>query len=154
MLQLPPSLDAEWHTHGYYGTASHNIKAIYQFYLGWWDGNPAYFWQHPPEASGARYVEALGGIDATVAKAHEHADRGDLRFAAELASHAVFAEPGHQGAVEVLTDVLTRLGYGSEAGTWRNIFLLGAKELHEEPTPIPVDASAVMAALTITQALR
>jgi alkyl sulfatase BDS1-like metallo-beta-lactamase superfamily hydrolase len=151
MLPMPPDLDAQWHTHGYYGTANHNIKAIYQFYLGWWDGNPAHFWQHPPEAAGARYVEALGGIEEAVAKAQQFADRGDLRFAAELASHAVFADPDHQGATDLLADVLTRLGYGSEAGTWRNIFMLGAKELREAPQPVPVDASAVMAALTVTQ---
>jgi alkyl sulfatase BDS1-like metallo-beta-lactamase superfamily hydrolase len=117
MLPMPPDLDAQWHTHGYYGTANHNIKAIYQFYLGWWDGNPAHFWQHPPEAAGARYVEALGGIEEAVTKAQQFADRGDLRFAAELASHAVFADPDHQGATDLLADVLTRLGYGSEAGT-------------------------------------
>ncbi len=58
---MPPALDAAWHTHGYYGSVSHNVKAIYQRYLGWYDGNPAHLWQHPPEAAGARYVRAIGG---------------------------------------------------------------------------------------------
>ena len=92
MIEMPPALDAAWHTHGYYGSVSHNVKAIYQRYLGWYDGNPAHLWQHPPEAA-ARYVQIIGGIDATVARAQEFADAGDLRFAAELASHAVFADP-------------------------------------------------------------
>ncbi len=135
MVSLPPTLDAQWHTHGYYGTLNHDLKAIYQFYLGWWDGNPAHCWQHAPEAAGARYVEALGGIEAAVAKAQEYADRDDLRFAAELASHAVFAEPGHSGAKALLADVLTRLGYGAEAATWRNIFLTGASELATPRSP-------------------
>ena len=98
MLEMPPALDAAWHTRGYYGSVNHNAKAIYQRYLGWYDGNPAHLWQHPPEAAGTRYVEALGGVDATVAKAREFAEQGDLRFAAELASHAVFAEPDDQAA--------------------------------------------------------
>ena len=148
---LPPELDARWHTHGYYGTLNHDLKAIYQFYLGWWDGNPAHYWQHPPEAAGARYVEAMGGIDATVAKAKEFADRGDLRFAAELASHAVFAEPLHDGATELLADVLTRIGYGCEAATWRNIFLTGALELSVAPKPIDVATGSMIMALTVTQ---
>jgi alkyl sulfatase BDS1-like metallo-beta-lactamase superfamily hydrolase len=129
IIEMPPELDAAWHTHGYYGSVSHNVKAIFQRYLGWYDGNPAHLWQHPPEAAAARYVQAIGGIDATVTRAQEFAESGDLRFAAELASHAVFAEPGNQPAKTLLADVLTRLGYGAECATWRNCFLSGAQEL-------------------------
>jgi alkyl sulfatase BDS1-like metallo-beta-lactamase superfamily hydrolase len=151
MIEMPPALDAQWHTHGYYGTVNHDVKAVYQRYLGWWDCNPAHYWQHPPEAAAARYVETIGGIDATVAKARQYADNGDLRFAAELGSHAVFADPAHQGARALLADVLTRLGYGAEAGTWRNVFLTGALELRQPAEPVPVSAGGIIAALTITQ---
>jgi alkyl sulfatase BDS1-like metallo-beta-lactamase superfamily hydrolase len=151
MIEMPPALDAQWHTHGYYGTVNHDVKAIYQRYLGWWDCNPAHYWQHPPEAAAARYVETIGGIDATVAKARRYAENGDLRFAAELGSHAVFADPAHQGARALLADVLTRLGYGAEAGTWRNVFLTGALELQQPAEPVPVSAGGIIAALTITQ---
>jgi alkyl sulfatase BDS1-like metallo-beta-lactamase superfamily hydrolase len=151
MIEMPPALDAQWHTHGYYGTANHNVKGIYQRYLGWWDCNPAHYWQHPAEAAATRYVETIGGIDATVAKAQQYADDGDLRFAAELCSHAVFADPTHDGARSLLADVLTRIGYGAEAATWRNIFLTGAHELGAAPKPIPASAAGIAAALTITQ---
>ena len=97
VIEMPPALEAAWHTHGYYGSVSHNVKAIYQRYLGWYDGNPAHLWQHPPEAAASRYVRIIGGVDATVTRAQEFADAGDLRFAAELASHAVFAEPDPPG---------------------------------------------------------
>jgi alkyl sulfatase BDS1-like metallo-beta-lactamase superfamily hydrolase len=83
-----PSLDAAWHTDGYCGSVNHNVKAIYPRYLAWYDGNPAHLWQHAPEAAADRYVQILGGSDATVARAKEFADSGDLRFAAELGSHA------------------------------------------------------------------
>jgi alkyl sulfatase BDS1-like metallo-beta-lactamase superfamily hydrolase len=151
MIEMPPALDAQWHTHGYYGTVNHDVKGIYQRYLGWWDCNPAHYWQHPPEAAATRYVETIGGIDATVAKARQYADSGDLRFAAELASHAVFADPGHQGARALLADVLTRIGHGAEAATWRNIFLTGSLELQQPVKPVPVSAGGIFAALTITQ---
>ena len=150
-IEVPPALDAQWHTHGYYGTVNHNVKAIYQKYLGWWDCNPAHYWQHPPQAVAVRYVEVIGGVDVTVAKAREYAARGDLRFAAELCSHAVFADTDHQGARDLLADVLTRMGYGAEAATWRNIFLSGALELHQPPRPVPVNAGGITEALTVTQ---
>jgi alkyl sulfatase BDS1-like metallo-beta-lactamase superfamily hydrolase len=151
-IEVPPELDRAWHTHGYYGSVSHNVKAIYQRYLGWYDGNPAHLWQHPPQATAQRYVEVIGGVEATVGRAREFADRGDLRFAAELASHAVFADPDHADARTVLTDVLQRLGYGSECATWRNNFLTGAMELQHGIGHTAITASAGLApAMTITQ---
>ena len=130
---------------------SHNVKAIYQRYLGWYDGNPAHLWQHPPEAAAARYVQVIGGVDATVERAQEFAYSGDLRFAAELASHAVFADPGSQPAKTLLVDLLTRLGHGSECATWRNCFLSGAQELRTGPTVAGVSSAGMAAALTVTQ---
>jgi alkyl sulfatase BDS1-like metallo-beta-lactamase superfamily hydrolase len=152
VIQVPPGLDAQWHTHGYYGSVSHNVKAIYQRYLGWYDGNPAHLWQHPPEAAAQRYARLVGGADQLIAKAREFLDEGDLRFAAELASHAVFANPDSAEAKDVLATTLTRLGYGAENATWRNCFLLGATELRDGIKPTPISASSGMAAaMTVTQ---
>ena len=152
VMDVPPALDAVWHTHGYYGSVSHNVKAIYQRYLGWYDGNPAHLWQHPPEAAAQRYARLAGGADQLAARAREFLDEGDLRFAAELASHAVFADPGSAEARDVLVAALTRLAYGSENATWRNCFLKGATELRDGIAPTPLSASAGMArAMSITQ---
>ncbi len=152
MIEMPAELDAAWHTHGYYGSASHNIKAIYQRYLGWYDGNPAHLWQHPPEVAAQRYARLVGGPDQLAARAREFLDEGDVRFAAELASHAVFADPASAAAREVLALALEQLGYGAENATWRNCFLMGALELREGIQPTTVAASAGMAsAMTITQ---
>ena len=151
-MELPPELDRAWYARGYYGSVNHNVKAIYQRYLGWYDGNPAHLWQHPPEAAAARYVQAFGGVAATVAKAREFADAGDLRFAAELASHAVFAEAGHAAARDLLATILERLGYGAENATWRNSYLTGARELRTDKIEHTEVSSAGLApALTIIQ---
>ncbi|MEZ5323395.1 MAG: alkyl sulfatase dimerization domain-containing protein [Microthrixaceae bacterium] len=153
MVELPPALDAAWHTHGYYGSASHNIKAIYQRYLGWFDGNPANLWQHPPEAVAQRYVDAFGGADVVMDRARGYIDDGDLRFAAELLNHVVFADPSNTTGREMLAGVYDRLGYGAENGTWRNFFLQGAFELRndEKPTPLDLAPPDVIAALTVAQ---
>jgi len=151
MIEIPPALEAAWPAHGYYGSVNHNVKAIYQRYLGWYDGNPAHLWLHPPEAAAARYVKVIGGVDATIVRAREFADAGDLRFAAELASHAVFADPSSEPAKTLLADVLTRLGYGAECATWRNNFLTGAKELRGTVVDTAVSAAGMAGALTVTQ---
>ncbi|WP_280435356.1 alkyl/aryl-sulfatase [Nocardia carnea] len=150
-FQFPPALDKLWANRGYYGSTSHNVKAIYQRYMGWYDGNPAHLWEHPPVEQAQRYVADYGGIEAIVAKGRQYADDGDLRFAATLLCHAVFAEPEHGGAKEALAQVYDRLGHGAENGPWRNFFLVGAQELRTGPSPAALDSASpeMMTALTL-----
>jgi alkyl sulfatase BDS1-like metallo-beta-lactamase superfamily hydrolase len=153
LIQLPPALERAWHTRGYYGSVNHNVKAIYQRYLGWFDGNPAHLWEHPPEESAKRYVECMGGVGAVVGKARGYLDAGDPRFAAQLLDHAVFADPANTEAKDLLADVYQRLGYGAECGTWRNFYLTGAQELRHGAADgsVPVSSAGMAGALTIEQ---
>jgi alkyl sulfatase BDS1-like metallo-beta-lactamase superfamily hydrolase len=132
-LRLPPSLAAEWHTRSSYGTLNHNSKAVYQRYLGWFDGNPARLFPHTPVEAGKRYVELAGGADALLAKAREAFANGDYRWVAELVNHLVFADPDNIAARNLQADALEQLGYQSESGPWRAIFLTGAQELRMPP---------------------
>jgi alkyl sulfatase BDS1-like metallo-beta-lactamase superfamily hydrolase len=153
IIELPPALAANWSTHGYYGSVSHNVKAIYQRYMGWFDGNPARLWPHPPKPLAERYVAAIGGVDRVVELAQQAYDDGDFRWAATLLDHAVFAEPENDAAKALYADTLEQLGYGSENGTWRNFFLSGATELREGNfgTPISTNAPAIVAQLSPEQ---
>src|SRR5262245_19130030 len=149
-IELPPALENAWSARGYYGSVSHNVKAIYQRYLGWFDGNPAHLWEHVPVEKAKRYVDLAGGIDAIVAAAQSAFESGDYRWAAEVANHAVFAQPDHAAAREVLADTYEQLGYGSENGTWRDFYLSGATELRDGQfgTPTTTAAADLLAELT------
>ncbi|MEW1565710.1 alkyl sulfatase dimerization domain-containing protein [Streptomyces sp. NPDC093509] len=128
-IELPPAVANRWANRGYYGSVSHNSKAIYQRYMGWFDGNPAHLWEHPPTELAQRFAADYGGVPALVAKGREYASAGDLRFAATLLGHAVFAAPDDPDAKEALAGVYERLGHGCENGPWRNFYLMGAQEL-------------------------
>ncbi len=136
-LRLPPSLEAEWHTRSYYGTLNHNAKAVYQRYLGWFDGNPANLHKHPPVEAGTRYVALAGGADALLAQAQEAFDQGDYRWVAELVNHLVFAEPDNVAARTLQANALEQMGYQAESGPWRAFYLTGAQELRN---PMPKSA--------------
>jgi alkyl sulfatase BDS1-like metallo-beta-lactamase superfamily hydrolase len=151
LIQLPPALEAAWHTHGYYGSVSHNVKAIYQRYLGWYSGHPSDLWEQPPVETAKRYAVCFGGVPNLVAKAREYADDGDLRFAAQLLKHAVFADPANQDAKSTLADVFERLAMGAECATWRNCYLTGADELRNGVKPTAIAASGMAAALSVPQ---
>ncbi|WP_079185212.1 alkyl/aryl-sulfatase [Streptomyces uncialis] len=151
LIELPPVLARAWHTRGYYGSVSHNVKAVYQRYMGWYDGNPSSLWEHPPTESAKRYVDCVGGPDAVLEKARRYADEGDLRFAAQLLKHAVFAAPDSADARELLATVYEKLAYGAENATWRNCYLTGADELRHGVKPTIIGAGSLAGALTVGQ---
>ncbi|MDI2032465.1 alkyl sulfatase dimerization domain-containing protein [Saccharopolyspora sp. TS4A08] len=152
-IAMPPNLERAWHTHGYYGSVSHNTKAVYQKYLGWFDGNPAHLWEHPPTEAAERYVDFMGGADEVVRRARDSYDEGDFRWVAQVLNHVVFAQPDHETARSLQADALEQLGYGCENGTWRNFYLMGAHELRNGPvgTPTVTSAPDVLDALTLDQ---
>ncbi len=129
MVKLPQSLSQHLGARGYYGDIRHNVKAIYQFYLGFYDGNPANLNPLPPAESAKRYLELIGGADKAVAAAQAAYDKGDYRWAAELLNHAVFGDPSSKAAKELLAKTYEQMGYMAEAATWRNAYLTGAQEL-------------------------
>ena len=133
-IRLPDELAGEPASRGYYGTVNHNAKAVYQRYLGWFDGNPAHLHPHPPTEAGRRYVDFMGGADALLAKAETSFDAGDYRWVAEVVNHLVFAEPSNDAARALQADALEQLGYQAESGPWRDFYLTGAQELrHGHP---------------------
>ena len=134
-LELPSTLAPSFGNRGYYGTVRHNAKAVYQWYFGWYDGNPANLDPLPPAEAGAKYVEFMGGADAVLAKAQASYDAGDYRWAATVLDHLVFAQPGNAAARELLARCYDQLGYRAESGPWRDVYLSGAFELRRgEPT--------------------
>ncbi len=128
-LTVPAALENQFSVRGYYGTVNHNIKAIYQRYLGWFDANPAHLHPLPPVEAGRRYVEYMGGADAVVQRARQSFDEGDYRWVAEVLNHVVFAEPEHAEALQLQADTLEQLGYQAESGPWRGFYLTAAQEL-------------------------
>ena len=150
MIALPPALDKSWSCRGYYGSVSHNVKAIYQRYIGWFDGNPAHLWEHTPVERANRYVELAGGMDQIIEKGRKAFEAGDFRWAAEVLNHAVFSDSQNTEARALLADVYEQLGYGSENGPWRNFFLSGTTELRDENfgTPTKTASTDIMAQLT------
>ncbi|WP_409318778.1 alkyl/aryl-sulfatase [Pseudomonas sp. KCJK9016] len=132
-IQLPESLSSYFGTRGYYGDVRHNVKAIYQMYLGAYDGNPAHLNPLPPRESARRYVELMGGNAKVLEAARVAYDKGEYRWVAELLDQAVLDQPDDKAAKELLARTYEQLGYQSESATWRNSYLTAAQELRNGP---------------------
>ncbi|MED6328509.1 MAG: alkyl sulfatase dimerization domain-containing protein [Actinomycetota bacterium] len=128
-IDLPPGLWADYHCHGYYGTVSHNVRAVYQRYLGFYDGHPSSLDPYEPVEAGKRYVDFMGGMDTLLDRARESYEAGDHKWVAEVLRHAVFADPGCEEARLLQADAFEQLAYRAEAGPWRDVYLSGAQEL-------------------------
>ncbi|MFM9111667.1 MAG: alkyl/aryl-sulfatase [Actinomycetota bacterium] len=153
-LELPPEFLAHEHTRGFYGDLVHNSKAVYQRYLSWYDANPANLHKHPPVEAGKRYVELAGGMERLLAHARERFEAGDYRWVVEVVNHAVFADPTNAEARGLQADALEQLGYQAESSTFRNAYLMGAKELREGPPKLTQGARrarSMIRAMTIEQ---
>jgi linear primary-alkylsulfatase len=141
IIQLPAELFRAWYNRGYYGSINHNVKAIYQRYLGFFDGNPANLHPLPPQEAAEKYVDFIGGAETLLAKARQSFAEGNYRWVAQVVNHLVFADPDNQEARALQADALEQLGYQAESGPWRNFYLSGAKELRDGVMEIPAPKS-------------
>lgn len=136
-LDIPPSLQKDWRMRGYYGTVSHNSKAVFQRYLSWYDGNPANLNPLPPVKAARKYVSYMGGAEATLEKARADFEAGEYRWVAQVLYHVLFADPENQGARHLAADAFEQLGYQAESATWRNAYLYAAQELRHGVVKLP-----------------
>jgi len=143
-IQLPESLRTNFSTRGYYGTLKHNAKAVYQAYMGWFNGNPATLDPLPEAEAATRYVSMMGGGQVVLESAQKQFDQAnamegahvnkEYRWIAQLLNQLMFAEPKNLKAKALLAKVYDQLGYQSESAPWRDFYLTGAYELrHGSP---------------------
>ena len=134
-ISLPPSLASRWFNRGYYGTMMHNSQAVYQRYMGWYDGNPSNLDRHTPADEATRYVQAMGGPANVLARAQEAFDSGDYRWAAVLLNHLIFASDDHAEARALLARTHRQMAFQAESAIWRNMYLTAARELESGVAP-------------------
>jgi len=137
VLELPPDLAREWPMRGYYGTLSHNAKAVYQRYLSWYDGNPANLNPLPPRETAIKAVAYMGGAAKVLDLAREDFARGEFRWVAQVVNQVIFAEPENIAARALAADAMEQLGYQAESATWRNAYLYAAQELRHGLAKLP-----------------
>ena len=136
MIELPDKLARNWYTRQYYGTVAHNSQAVYEKYMGWYDANPVHLDPLSPSESAKKWVEYLGDVNKVLKKAKADFDAGEYRWVAEVTNTLVFADPKNKEARYLCADALEQLGYQAESGTWRNSYLMAAKELREGNQPL------------------
>ncbi len=152
-IEMPPGWNAPGTPTGTTARSATTPRRSIRRTLGWFDGNPAHLWEHPPAEAAERYVEFMGGADEVVRRARESFEEGDFRWVVQVVNHVVFARPDHEEARALQADALEQLGYGCENGPWRNFYLMGAHELRHGPvgTPTVTSSPDVLRSLDLDQ---
>jgi len=134
-FKFPDNIAKQWFNRGYYGATVHNVKAIYQKYLGWFNNNPATLWQLPAEKSAklyATYMQKSGGnlLEAARMAFNEAEDHDNYRWVAEVLEHIRLAPDAwgasaYNSALRLQANAFEQMAYAAESGIWRNYFLNG-----------------------------
>lgn len=151
-IEFPPTLARLWHLRGYYGTLKHNVRGIYAYYLGWYDGNPANLDELPPRDKARRTLEYMGGIDVVLERARIDFSNGDYRWVVHVLDQIMWVQPDHGAARELAAAAHVQLGYSAENATWRNAYLSAAQELRNG-LPAPQNARVLRDVLKGMEAL-
>lgn len=140
MIELPEALNKVWYTRQYYGTLKHNVKAIYQKYMGWYDANPVHLDELEPTEYAKKLVEYLGDADKVLEMAKSDYEKGEYQWVAQITNTLVYADPENEQAKYLCADALEQLGYQAESGAWRNAYLVAASELRNSTDMYPPSA--------------
>ncbi len=149
MISLPEDLEKVWYTRQYYGTLKHNVKAVYQKYMGWYDGNPVHLDELEPSAYAKKLVEYMKDTDQVLKMAREDFEKGEYQWVAQITNTLVYAQPDNQDARYLCADALEQLGYQAESGAWRNAYLTAAYELRHGTEDYPETTAGSTGAIAL-----
>jgi alkyl sulfatase BDS1-like metallo-beta-lactamase superfamily hydrolase len=126
-VRLPPHLEnwSPW-MRPFYGSVEHNVPAIFNDYLGWFDGDPVVLAPTPRPDSSRRLVELMGGREVVLAAAGAAVDDEDPQFGAELATYLIRIDPDDLEARRTKARAFRILGYAQINPTWRGFYLTAA----------------------------
>ena len=142
MIRLPEAMEKVWYTRQYYGTVSHNAKAVYAKYMGWYDANPVHLLELTPTEEAKKLVQYLGDTNRVLEMAKQDYDNGEYQWVAQITNTLVFADPENLAARYLCADALEQLGYQAESGTWRSVYLCAAQELRQGTNTDPASRTA------------
>jgi alkyl sulfatase BDS1-like metallo-beta-lactamase superfamily hydrolase len=128
-VRLPENLASKPYLGEYYGNVEWAVRAIFQGYLGWFDGNPTNLFSLPPQEQARRMAALAGGQEELMLQARTALAQGDAVWAAQLADHLIALDPQGRDQKIIKADALTIMADNLLTATGRNYLLTIAQEL-------------------------
>jgi len=127
-VQLPDHLSQSPYLQEFYGTVEWSVRAIFDGYLGWFDGKPESLFPVSPEERAAKLAALAGGIENLEKEMNRALADEEYNWALEVAGYIKALAPENQAASEAGQMALTRLGESESNANARHYFLSRALE--------------------------
>ena len=131
-VKLPDELASNPYLREYYGTVEWSVRTIYDYYLGWFDGNATSLFPLSSTDRASRIAEMVGGVGPLLAVGHRALDDDDYQWAAEVADYVLSVEPDEREAQLLKADALEALGEQQISAGARNWYLSSAQWLRRQ----------------------
>lgn len=131
-VSVPEEIQKVWYLRPYYGTYETNIRAIFQKYLGFYDGNPIHLNPSTEKEFAQKLISYVGTKETVIEKAKKDFEEGEYQLVAEMTGYVLQVAPDYKDARELCADALEQIAYQTESSIWRNGYLKAVRELRGE----------------------
>ena len=128
-VRLPSALASNPYLQEFYGTVSWSVRAIYNDYIGWFDGNATNLFPLSTKDRATAILDLAGGETPVLAKARAAFDQKNFQLSAELTDYVLAVHPESRDAIALKAQALTELGERQISANGRNFYLSSAQYL-------------------------
>ena len=148
-IHIPPHLREVPENAQAYGETVHFPEAIYQYVIGWFDGDVTKLFAVAPEDEAARLVALMGGKAKVLAAARDSLAKKEFAWGAQLVQYVYLLDTMDREVRQLKADLLRQMAYRSTGSIARAFLISEARSLEGTvtiPRLIPPSAEVIAAA--------
>ncbi len=117
-----------------YGEIIHFPEAIYQYVIGWFDGDMTKLFKIAPKDEARRMVQLMGGKEKVVAAAKKALEQKEYAWGAQVIQYSYLLDPTDKAVRQLKADLLRQMGYRTTGSIARAFLLTEALTLEGKVT--------------------
>jgi len=129
-----------------YGETMHFPEAIYQYVIGWFDGDVTKLFKISPKDEAVRMVELMGGKTKVIAAAKSALDNKEYAWGAQIIQYAYLLDQTDKEVRQLKADLLREMAYRTTGSISRAFLMTEALTLEGKvtyPKLIPPSAETI-----------
>ncbi len=145
-IYLPPHLSEVAENAQVYGETVHYPEAIYQYVIGWFDGDVTTLFEVGTNEEAARLVDLMGGRDKVIDAARIALDAEEYAWSAQLTQYVYLLEPMDSQVRQLKADALRQMAYRTTGSIPRAFLMTEALSLEGKvsiPRLVPPSAEII-----------
>ena len=129
-----------------YGETVHFPEAIYQYVIGWFDGDVSKLFKIAPKDEAERMLALMGGKTKVIAAAKSALDKKEFAWGAQVIQYAYLLDPKDKEVRQLKADLLRQMAYRTTGSIARAFLMTEALTLEGKiayPKLVPPSAETI-----------